>query len=762
MKGILFNCIFFLTLSCLGQGPVIPAPAVYEISEGTIPIGNQLSFNPKNLPEEIKSFFIKRLVAVYSIQTVVSSGDKIKFKKISNQHLDFYSINIDKNVEIEYSSEASCFYAINTLLQLIEGDKGNYFFTKCHLEDYPKFQWRGLHLDVSRHFFSVDEVKRFIDLMSLYKFNKFHWHLTDDQGWRIEIKKYPKLTEIGAWRDSTVNAHYSTQPRTYTVERYGGFYTQEEIKDIVEYASNRFIEVVPEIEMPGHSRAALAAYPFYSCTMEQMDVPGLWGVFDDIFCAKESSINFVKDILSEVIELFPSQYIHIGGDEAPKSRWNKCPRCQAVIRENGLKDAHDLQSYFIGQIDEYLTSKGRKLIGWDEILEGGLSPNAAVMSWRGFEGGIEAAKQGHYAVMSPGSHCYFDHYQSSNPNEPLAIGGYTPLEKVYEFNPIPPNFNEQQASFILGGQANLWTEYIPEMKQLEYMTYPRSLALSQVLWCSEKPSFEEFKESFEKYHLKYLNRYEVNYSKAFFSPKIEISPKWNGLNIHFKGNGEKYHFDLFTSSDEEHSSMNGGQVVTEKDSLYFERTTGKKIVNYSFSLSSEGLLSSPSIFNLKVHPAIGLPVELITKPNERYKGNLGFSLVDGVLGAKPWKGNEWLGFDTNRIEFIIDLGKKSHINKFILNFLVDNGSWIYPPESLQLSISQNKKKWKKLEKVNYKPINSFEGSKLVIENTFIQELKNKGRYIKVVVNSLDKIPLGLEGEGNKPWTFIDELIIFFE
>jgi hexosaminidase len=306
-----------------------------------------------------------------------------------------------------------------------------------------------LHLDVSRHFFSVDEVKRFIDLMALYKFNTFHWHLTDDQGWRIEIKKYPKLTEIGAFRDSTVIGHYSDRPRKYDVTQYGGYYTQDEVREVVAYAKDRFITVVPEIELPGHSRAALAAYPELSCTGMEQGVEGLWGIFDDIYCSKQETIDFMKDVLDEVVDLFPSEYIHIGGDEAPKTRWKSCPNCQKVIAENGLKDEHELQSYFIGQMDEFLTSKGKKLIGWDEILEGGLSPNAAVMSWRGLKGGIEAARQKHEVVMTPTTYCYFDYYQSGHPSEPVAIGGFLPLEKVYQFEPVPKELSEEEARFII-------------------------------------------------------------------------------------------------------------------------------------------------------------------------------------------------------------------------------------------------------------------------------------------------------------------------
>lgn len=754
---IVIVCSFKLVF---GQSPIIPAPVVYKSAVGSFHIGDQISINNENLPDEIKEFLVKKLVDIYHIQTVVSSASKdLKFKKIANTPPDFYSITINEDILIQYSTPASCFYAVNSLLQLIEGENDSYYFTKCFVQDYPKFQWRGLHLDVSRHFFSVEEVKRYIDLMSLYKFNTFHWHLTDDQGWRIEIKKYPKLTEIGAWRDSTMNGHYSAQPRTYTVEKYGGFYTQEQIKEVVAYAKDRFVTIVPEIEMPGHSRAALAAYPYYSCTGKQLEVPGEWGVFEEIFCAKEESIDFLKDILDEVLELFPSEYIHIGGDEAPKTRWKTCPRCQKVIRENGLKDEHELQSFFIQQIDKYLTSKGRKLIGWDEILEGGLSPNAAVMSWRGFEGGIEAAKQEHFVVMSPGSHCYFDHYQSTNPNEPLAIGGFTPLEKVHDFNPIPEGFTDQQAFYILGGQANLWTEYIPNMQQLECMTYPRALVLSQVLWCQTKPVYELFQQSLVKYHLKYLQRYEVNYSKALFYSQMELTPKNKGINVHFKGAEPNYQFSLLTKFAEGEAVNSKNQLVENKDSLYFERTTGDKVIDYSFELKSDGV-AEPSFFEVKVHPAIGLPITLLTQPNERYKGKGSFTLVDGIIGATPWKGSEWLGFQEQEIEFKVDLQKTATVSGFEINFLEDHGSWIHLPNLVRVKISKNGKKWKYLKPADIQIYSSTvtKGKHLKFTST----INRKARFVHFVISTFDVIPEGEPGEGKVPWTFIDELIIFYK
>ncbi len=747
----------FLSITCLllirfgfSQGPVIPSPVTYQTVEGTYFVGNSLGVNPEFLPENVKEILIDRLVNDFEVRVVLSASENnVTFKKMFNTPADFYSINVADKITINYSSDRSCFYAITSLIQLLQGEKGAYYIQKCFLQDYPKFQWRGLHLDVSRHFFTVEEVKRYIDLMSFYKFNTFHWHLTDDQGWRIEIKKYPKLTGIGAWRDSTINDHYTTEPRTFTVKKYGGYYTQEEIKDVVDYASKRFITVVPEIEMPGHSRAALAAYPEFSCTGEQLGVPGLWGVFDDIFCAHESSLDFLKDILDEVIALFPSEYIHIGGDEAPKTRWKKCKKCQAVIRENGLKDEHELQSYFIGEIDEYLSSKGRKIIGWDEILEGGLTPNAAVMSWRGFEGGTEAAKLNHYVVMSPGSHCYFDHYQSKNASEPLAIGGYTSLEKVYDFNPIPGDLSTDEAAYILGGQANLWTEYIPDMHQLEYMTYPRALALSQVLWCQNKPDFSKFLDAFVIHQMAFLERYNVNFSKAYFNPEMQVFRHEKGVKVHFKANTDNYKFDLFTNSDQILDPLEKIKTVGVKDTLVFERTTKNENVDYSFSLASQYNPEQIS-FKFQSHPSLGLPINLLTLPNERYCGQGSLTLVDGINGSLPWKGHEWLGFDTSQIEFEVDLLELKNLESLNLGFLTDHNSWIHAPDALEIfGLKSSKKKYKRIKIQRI----------LFNDNNVSLSFSTKARYLKVIIKSLPKIPEGMPGEGNVPWTFLDEIII---
>ncbi len=384
-----------------------------------------------------------------------------------------------EEVSLRAGDAAGMFYGIQTLLQLLEGDQ----WTACTLRDAPRFAWRGMHLDVSRHFFTVAEIKRYIDLLALYKMNTFHWHLTDDQGWRIESKKYPLLTEVGAFRSETLIGRPSANMQ-YDGQRYGGFYTQAEVRELVAYAAARHITIVPEIEMPGHSLAALAAYPQYACTPGPFAVARSWGVFDDVYCAgKDATFDFLTDVLDEVMDLFPGSYLHIGGDECPKTRWSACAACQARMQAEGLADEHALQSYFIQRIERHVNARGRKIIGWDEILEGGLAPNAAVMSWRGTDGGIAAAQAGHYAVMSPGNPCYFDHYQAKPvENEPLAICCYNPLEAVYAYEPVPTALSEAEAAFILGAQGNVWTEYMPSFEQVTYMALPRMAALAEVLW----------------------------------------------------------------------------------------------------------------------------------------------------------------------------------------------------------------------------------------------------------------------------------------
>lgn len=490
---------------------IIPQPNRVEMEGEVVNLKNYSAIIYDDNSHEIKTlaeYLSNTLKQIYSVKLEhISSkmgNDKPAIKLLIDNSLlnpESYRITVKEDeISIQGKMGAGIFYGIQSLLQLLSVSGNNEINIPIGLiEDSPRFTWRGVHLDVCRHFFPVSFIKKYIDILAMYKMNTFHLHLTEDQGWRIEIKKYPILTEIGAWRKEADGT------------TYGGYYTQDELKEIVEYANSKYITVIPEIEMPGHSVAALSAYPEFSCTGGPFEVVTTWGVFDDIYCAGNDKVfDFLQDILSEVIEIFPSKYIHIGGDEAPKKRWKECAKCQARIKKENLKDEHELQSYFIHRIEEYVNSKGRIIIGWDEILEGGLAPNAAVMSWQGIEGGIAAAKSKHFAVMSPVSHCYFDYYQAKS-GEPKAIGGFISLEKVYSYEPIPDELNKDEAKYILGAQANLWTEYMLTTEQVEYMLLPRLCALSEVVWSlKEQKDYENFTERL-KHHYKLLTDKGINF-----------------------------------------------------------------------------------------------------------------------------------------------------------------------------------------------------------------------------------------------------------
>ncbi len=743
MRIIIFLGIVLPCLNLYAQAlcPILPKPVTYidgGANKSSL-LCDTLQFNAHNLPQSIAEI-LPEIASLYlpnaSLVELTPNKGFITFQQLTGGYPESYSINVNSDqIRITYTSESSCFNALQSLFQLItmEDDSNRFNIPVSFVKDYPSFRWRGLHLDVSRHFFSVAEVKQYLDLMSMYKFNVFHWHLTDDQGWRIEIKRYPKLTSIGAWRDSTIENHYSTFPRTWNTTPYGGFYTQEQIKEVVAYAAARQITVVPEIEMPGHARAALAAYPEYSCNGNKQAVPGVWGVFDDVFCTKDSTILFLQNILDEVMELFPSPYIHVGGDEVPKTRWKQCPRCQATIKTLALADEHELQSYFIGQMDQYLQAHNRKLIGWDEILEGGLTSGAAVMSWRGTEGGIAAAKQGHFVVMSPGSHCYFDHYQGKSVSEPLAIGGYTPLEKVYEFNPIPEGLKDYEARFILGGQANLWTEYIPSFEQLTYMTYPRAIALSQALWGGTKAPYKAFEGVLKTYHIPRLmgSILNTNVSLSFMKPsfKFNRTPDGISLGFEFKDTNES----VVVSANDGHD----GVWLDHNKTIAFERTT-KNTAAHNLTFFSPCCADSLRIIS---HQGLGAQVTYITPPNSRYdSGDL--TLVDGQFGARPWRGYQWVGFDTNTIEIKIDMNERRKIKSLVLGCLYEPSSWIHLPNEIKITTDSGRSK-----SVN-----------IASERTTIRFGK-KTKTLQLQITGPKVIPIGFPGEGNAPWIFMDEIIL---
>ena len=481
--------------------PVIPAPAEVTVGEGR--------WTPRApLPLDLRTATIAQLGAA-----------GIRIRQVSETtvvHPEGYRLAISPTgVILRHSGDAGRAYGLETLQQLVDAaprPDGRPVLGAMTIADAPRFGWRGLHLDVGRHFQPVSFIKRTLDLMALYKLNTFHWHLTEDQGWRIEIKKYPRLTEVASCRRETILAK-NFEPYVGDGTPHCGFYTQEEIREVVAYAQARHITVVPEIEMPGHSVAALAAYPELACTPGPFEVMTIWGVSDDIYCPSEATFTFLQDVLTEVLALFPSPFIHIGGDEAPKVRWKASPLAQSVIKAEGLKDEHELQSWFIRRIDRWLTERDRRLIGWDEILEGGLAPGAAVMSWRGVSGGIAAAMAGHDVVMTPTSHLYFDYYQGDARFEPLAIGGLLTLDQVYRYEPVPDTLTAAQATHILGAQGNIWTEYLKTPAQVEYMMFPRALALAELTWSPKAvrswPSFE----ARLPHALRTLDRLGVNYRR---------------------------------------------------------------------------------------------------------------------------------------------------------------------------------------------------------------------------------------------------------
>lgn len=539
-RPILIACTFMLliTAPALAQPAdrdvisIIPEPVSYQMGQGQFRItpSTPIVYDAgQDEIEPVATYLAEMLsTATWTTPPVVrrapSQEPVIRLQldaggSYKNDEAYHLSVRPD-GIRLRAPSAAGLFYGVQSLRMLLPPaidyddptlapQDTEWTIPAVEIEDYPRFAYRGLHLDVVRHAFPVSFIKKYIDLLALHKMNRFHWHLTDDQGWRIEIKRYPKLTEVGAWRDSTLVGHYGTN--IYDGQRYGGYYTQEEVKEVVNFARERHITVIPEIEMPGHASAALAAYPELGCEPDKAyHVQTTWGVFEDIFCPREQTFTFLENVLSEVMELFPGKYIHIGGDEAPKTAWENSALAQDVMAREGLADEHELQSYFITRIEKFLNRHGRRIIGWDEILEGGLAPNATVMSWRGEAGGIAAARQGHNVVMTPGSHLYLDHYQADPDHEPLAFGGFTPLQKTYSYEPVPDTLTEAQARYILGAQGNVWTEYIQSGNKVEYMAYPRASALAEVVWSPKiKRDWDRFWQKLQL-HFQRLEILEVN------------------------------------------------------------------------------------------------------------------------------------------------------------------------------------------------------------------------------------------------------------
>ena len=745
---------------------IVPMPA--ELKEGkgnfTINSNTQIVLEGSGL-EKAAAFFNKYMKQTFGFSLPVTKKEVSSNKIVLNyERMDYkfpgaYTMDINsKEIYIAGDNEAGVFYGIQTLQQLLPvTKKQSLSIPQLSVTDYPRFEYRGMHLDVSRHFFSVDEIKRYIDHLAAYKFNKFHWHLTDDQGWRIEIKKYPKLTSVAAYRNGTIIGSYPGTGNDSIV--YGGFYTQVQIKEIVKYASERYIDIIPEIEMPGHSSAAIAAYPQLSCFSEEpgaipvntawagnhsgKQVQQSWGVFEDVLCPSDYTFKFLEDVLDEVSKLFPSKYIHIGGDESPKESWKRSAFCQQLIKEKKLANEHELQSYFIQRIEKYINSKGKKIIGWDEILEGGLAANATVMSWRGETGGIAAAKQDHDVIMTPENPLYLNHAQSKN-EDSVTQGGYNPVENVYNYEPVPSVLTEKQAAHILGAQGNMWSEHLKNEQKLDYMLFPRITALSEVLWSpKEKRDWKNFEKRLPGI-LEKLDAQKINYSKAYYQLKATTFPAQDheGIlwNLESKtGKPITINFDRTDSV----WTYAGPQLIKNNTIAFAVQEINK-----------DNLVSTSEHFYF--NNATGKKISLVNEASESYPGDGAFTLVNGIQNKKGMaRSSEFLGFSGTDLNATIDLGTETDISKIVLHVFDQNASWIYLPVSFEVTYSVADK-IQRDDPVLKKTIDPIKESGL---RTISIESKQKCRFVHIVAKNMGIIPDGNPGSGHAAWLFADEIEI---
>lgn len=744
---------------------VIPLPQEVSLTQGN-PFklnGNVLIAYPENNAllqrnAEFLSEYIRQSTGYAPKTKAIAAGEQVKNAitlgldpDIANKE-GYVLTTTPEGISINGQTENGVFYGIQTLRKSIpaEAKGATILIPAGEIKDEPRFSYRGMHLDVGRHFFPIEFIKKYIDLLALHNMNTFHWHLTEDQGWRIEIKKYPKLTEIGSQRSRTVIGRNTQE---YDNTPYGGFYTQEEAKEIVKYAQERYITVIPEVDLPGHMLAALAAYPEMGCTGGPYEVCPRWGVFEDVLCiGNDKTMQFLEDVMSEIIEIFPSEYVHIGGDEAPRDRWKECPKCQARIKAEGLKadknhTAEDrLQSYCMTRIEKFLNSKGRRIIGWDEILEGDVAPNATVMSWRGASGGIKAAQMGHDVIMTPNTYCYFDYYQTADTkDEPLGIGGYVPIEKVYSLDPTF-DLNEEQKKHIIGAQANLWTEYIATTEHVEYMVLPRMAALAEVQWTQpEKKDFKDFTTRLASL-MKFYQRDGFNYAKHVFDLKVDFTPDVAKKAVVVT---------LSTIDDAPIYYTLDGTEPTTASLKYIEPVVITETADFqAVVIRPEG---KSKVVNKKIsfNKATYCPIELTFQPSEKYKFGGAITLVDGMKGNDSYATGAWLGFVGGDVEAIIDLGQETEIKRVATNAIVDMSAWIMGSTGLVVSISDDNKEFREVAAKDIPAETNID--KKGVENYEITFDPVKARYVKVVIKRSPALPKGHAGEGKAAYMFIDEI-----
>lgn len=675
---------------------------------------------------------------------------------LNDDNAEAYKLIVnDKRVSISGASEAGVFYGIQTLRKSLPVAQDiNVNLSAVEIYDKPRFAYRGAMLDVARHFYTVDEVKTFIDMLALHNINRFHWHLTDDQGWRIEIKKYPKLMSVASERKETVVGRWYSG--IYDGKPYGGYYTQDELRDVIDYAAKRHITIIPEVDLPGHMQAALTAYPELGCTGGPYEVRTIWGVSQDVLCVgNDFTLQFVKDVLSEVADIFPSEYIHIGGDECPKVRWEKCPKCQERIKSLGLKsDAKHtkeqrLQSYMIQEAAKYLKEKGKRIIGWTEILEGGLVPDATLMSWIGESGGIEAAHQHHDVIMTPNTYLYFDYYQSKKvEDEPLAIGGYLPIEKTYNYEPMPKELTEEEQQYIKGVQANLWTEYIPIFSQVQYMVLPRLGAAAEVQWTD--PSKKDYKDFLRRVpHLVAVyDCYGWNYATHVYDVNVDMKADTvnHVLNV-----------QLSTMADDPIYYTLDGQDPTEKSLKYTKPFTIDQSVVLKTMAVHPDRTSKISVDTIRFNKATLKPVVLLQPNESRFSPDGPVVLVDGRNGNHSFDTGAWLAVAGNDLEAVINMQAETILSSASVHVYVRKDAWLFDARGFSVSVSSDNKNYKEVASQEYKQMQESDSDGIIEHELSFDPCK--ATYVKIKVISEKSMPDWHWDAGKAPFLLVDEIIL---
>lgn len=747
---------------------VVPYPNEVQVKPGGFCVAGAGVKYDAAAGERTKSLidaFAQQLSLVTGVESAVSeTNGEIAFILDAEMPHEAYTLNVTKKgVEVKASGLNGFNYAIQTIKQMLPvevfgkaaaADK-EWTLPCVKINDAPRFGYRGLHMDVSRHFFDMDEVKRYLDIMEVHKLNTLHWHITDDQGWRLEIKKYPRLTEVGAVRKQTLVGHlFDSEVYDGTPYGEGCYFTQDQVREILDYAAGKGITVIPEIDLPGHMLAALAAYPELGCTGGPYDVWGKWGVADDVLCVgKEKTMQFLEDVLTEVCELFPAEYVHIGGDECPKVRWEKCPHCQAKIAELGLKDddrfqaEHYLQGYVTSRMEKFLAEKGKKLIGWDEILEGELAPNATVMSWRGVAGGLQAVRMGHDAIMTPNTFFYLDYYQSlDKENEPLAIGGYLPVEKCYSYEPTVEGMTEEEKAHILGVQANLWTEYIATPDHLHYMLLPRLAALAEVQWCQpEVKSWERFLDSADEF----CGIYDImgyRYGDHLFDTRGECVTG-NGVSVVLEAQGEtpiRYTLD--------------GSEPTVDSPLYIEPVKITESCTLKARSERGGQMSGRTFEkSFTAHKAMGRPVRLVTTTHPNYTFNCPDLLTDGLVGEGPYNSGDFAGWYNQPFEVVVEMDGAEY-SEVTLSTIVFKYDWIMNPTSFTVLTSEDGENFTEAAHVDIECVGQMDDANGCQDYTLTFS-QTSAKYLKVIAGCCTSLPEWHPGAGHPAFLFVDEVIV---